>query len=271
MRVTVFMTPRRRACSTEVKELLTRYQALSPEDRGRVPRPGAQPGARRRRSSGSSAASARTRSSSARATGKKYVEEDKLADFDFAGAGMGGAPAIKAFKGEEAFTSAILSVTETRQPKIVLLDRPRRGLARLRASAAAGYAEAKQLLERDNVTVATWDSLGKGELPADADVVVVAGPRAAVPRSRGRGAREVPRRGRTGPVPARSGPARDRARRRPTRAWRPLSDKYGVKLGDDIVIDPANALPLVGAEVVLAEPLREPSDRAVARRPRGCR
>ena len=42
---------------------------------------------------------------------KKYVEEDKLADFDFAGAGMGGAPEIKAFKGEEAFTSAILDVT----------------------------------------------------------------------------------------------------------------------------------------------------------------
>src|SRR5512141_1543917 len=49
---------------------------------------------------------------------KKYVEEDKLADFDFGGGMMGGPPEIKAFKGEEAFTSAILDVSETRVPKI---------------------------------------------------------------------------------------------------------------------------------------------------------
>jgi ABC-type uncharacterized transport system involved in gliding motility auxiliary subunit len=49
---------------------------------------------------------------------KKYVEEDKLADFDFSGAQMGGTPQIKAFKGEEAFTSAILDVTENNVSKI---------------------------------------------------------------------------------------------------------------------------------------------------------
>ena len=110
---------------------------------------------------------------------KKYVEEDKLADFDFAGGPMGGGGStIKTFKGEEAFTSAILAVTEQRQPKVVFaqghgeapLDSGERG---------RGYADAKQLLERDNMTVTTWNALGKADLPADADVLIVAGPQTA--------------------------------------------------------------------------------------------
>jgi len=44
---------------------------------------------------------------------KKYVEESALADFDFGGAMGGGSPEMKAFKGEEAFTSALLDVTES--------------------------------------------------------------------------------------------------------------------------------------------------------------
>jgi ABC-type uncharacterized transport system involved in gliding motility auxiliary subunit len=31
-----------------------------------------------------------------------------------------------------------------------------------------------------------------------------------------------------------------------------ILDKYGVRVGDDLVVDPANALPMVGAETVLA-------------------
>ena len=49
---------------------------------------------------------------------KKYVEHDKLADFDYANAGFGGSPDIKAFKGEEAFTAAILEVTENKVTRV---------------------------------------------------------------------------------------------------------------------------------------------------------
>jgi ABC-type uncharacterized transport system involved in gliding motility auxiliary subunit len=34
--------------------------------------------------------------------------------------------------------------------------------------------------------------------------------------------------------------------------FKAILDAYGLKLGDDIVVDPANALPMVGAETVLA-------------------
>jgi ABC-type uncharacterized transport system involved in gliding motility auxiliary subunit len=182
---------------------------------------------------------------------KKYVEEDKLADYDFAGAQFGrGTPEIKAFKGEEAFTSAILAVTEARTPHVYFssghgegsIDSGERG---------RGFAEAKQLLERDNLTVAKWESLGKDSVPADADAIVVAGPRTAflepeagaLERHLGGGGRVLLM---LDPVlPAGGSPP-------PDFGLAKLLAANGVKLGNDIVVDPANALPLVGAETVFA-------------------
>ncbi|HYK42268.1 MAG TPA: GldG family protein [Thermoanaerobaculia bacterium] len=181
---------------------------------------------------------------------KKYVEEDKLADFDFAGAGMGGAPEIKAFRGEEAFTSAILDVTDARVPKIYFTtghgEPTIESTERLR-----GFAEAKQALERQNRTVAGWDSLGKGNLPADATVVVVAGPRTALlepeltalSRYLAGGGRLLVL---ADPViPGPGAPPSDYG-------LGPLLGSAGLRLSDDIVIDPANAVPQVGAETVIA-------------------
>ena len=181
---------------------------------------------------------------------KKYVEEDKLADFDFASAGMGGAPEIKAFKGEEAFTSAILDVTENRTTKVYFtsghgepaLDSQERG---------RGFAQAKQLLERSNVTVGTWSSLGKADLPADASVIVVAGPRTAwlepettaLQKYLAGGGRALIM---TDPVlPTPGAPAADLG-------LGGLLAGYGTLLHTDIVIDPANAVPMVGPETVIA-------------------
>ena len=50
---------------------------------------------------------------------KKVVSVDQLAEFDFARAQMGGEPALKAFKGEQEFTAAILTVTQEKSPKVV--------------------------------------------------------------------------------------------------------------------------------------------------------
>ncbi len=94
---------------------------------------------------------------------KKYVEEEKMADYDYAGAQPGAAPPVKAFKGEEAFTSAILDVTEKTvskiyfstghgEPSLVSTERGR------------GFGQLKQLLERANLTVADWSSLGRDTL-----------------------------------------------------------------------------------------------------------
>jgi ABC-type uncharacterized transport system involved in gliding motility auxiliary subunit len=181
---------------------------------------------------------------------KKYVEEEKLADFDFAGGMGGGPPQIKAFKGEQAFTAAILDVIENRVTKIYFTAghgepalesaEPRRGLA-----------EIKQALERQNQTVAAWSALGKSDLPADAAVVVVAGPRTAfLEPETGAIAKFLSGGGRVlvlaDPVlPTAGAPPADFG-------LGALLASYGLRLDNDIVIDPANAIPQVGPETLIA-------------------
>ena len=116
------------------------------------------------------------------------------------------------------------------------------------------------------MTVATWDSLGKDDASGRRRRRRRGRTAHRVPRAGGGGAREVSRGRRPRPAAARSGPARPgRAARRP-RLRRAARRKYGVKLGNDIVIDPANALPHGRRRDGPREPLRQPPDRAVARR-----
>ncbi|HEX9149000.1 MAG TPA: Gldg family protein, partial [Thermoanaerobaculia bacterium] len=112
VRITVFMDRDARLW-TPVSELLARYRALSPKIEVEYLDPKRNPARAEAlvREFGIRQSTVVFRSGDR----KKYVEEDKLADFDFANAQMGrSAPEIKAFKGEEAFTSAILAVTEAR-------------------------------------------------------------------------------------------------------------------------------------------------------------
>jgi len=248
VRVTVFMT-RNARLYTSVTELLSRYRDLSPKIEVEYLDPERNPA---RAQALVSEFGIRQNTIVFRSGDrKKYVEEDRLAEFDFGGMQMaGGEPGIKAFKGEEAFTSAIVAVTEQRVPRVYFssghgegaLDSFERG---------RGFSEVKQLLERDNLTVAAWESLGKSNLPADADAVVVAGPRAgflepetaALAKYLAGGGRVLflldPVLPRPGAPPPDYGLGR-------------ILNAYGVRLGNDIVIDPANAVPLVGAETLIA-------------------
>jgi ABC-type uncharacterized transport system involved in gliding motility auxiliary subunit len=181
---------------------------------------------------------------------KKYVEEEKMADYDYTGAQQGAAPAVKAFKGEEAFTSALLDVTEKTVSKIYFssghgepkLDSAERG---------RGLAQLKQLLDRANLTVGDWSSLGRDTLPADASVIVVAGPKAAfLPPEVGALQKYAQGGGRIllmlDPVlPEPGAPP-------PDLGFAGFLSTYGLALGNDIVIDPANAVPMVGPETLIA-------------------
>jgi ABC-type uncharacterized transport system involved in gliding motility auxiliary subunit len=247
VQVTVFMTRNSRLYQP-VSELLSRYRAASPRVEVEFLDPERNP----------LRAEALVKQFGIRQNtvvfrsgeSKKYVEEDKLADFDFSGAQMGAAPQIRSFKGEEAFTSAILDVTEKNVSKIYFssghgepkVDSQERG---------RGLAQAKQLLERENLSVATWDSLGKGSIPADAAVIVVAGPRAAFLEPEAAALKSYAEGG--GRILLMLDPVLPQA-------GAPESDlgvgsflsAYGVKLGADIVIDPANAVPMVGPETLIA-------------------
>ena len=54
---------------------------------------------------------------------KKIVTEDRIVEYDFSRARMGGEPTVKNFRGEQEFTSAILSVTQQKTPEGRLHDR----------------------------------------------------------------------------------------------------------------------------------------------------
>lgn len=248
VRVTVFMTRGSRLYQP-VSELLNRYRQLSPKIEVEIIDPERNPARAQSlvREFGIRQNTVVFRSGDKR----KYVEEDRLADFDFAAAGMGGgAPEIKAFKGEQAFTSAILEVTESSTTKVYFssghgepsLDSAERG---------RGLSEAKQMLERDNVRVASWESLGKGEVPADASAIVVAGPRTAFLEPEAEALRKYLAGGGRALIlldPVLPGPGATRS----DLGLGPLLSAYGLKPDDDIVIDPANAVPLVGPETVIA-------------------
>ena len=247
VRITVFMTDRSRLYSP-VRELLNRYRVLSPRIEIEYLDPQKNPARAQAlvQEFGIRQNTVVFRSGDR----KKYVEEDKLAEYDYAGGMPNAAPNIKAFKGEEAFTSAILAVTEDRPPRIYFsaghgepgLDSVERG---------RGFAELKQMLERDNVTVGSWDSLGKGTVPPDADVVVVAGPRTAFLEPETAALEQYLAGGGSvmfllDPVlPAAGSPPADYGLGR-------ILAAQGVRMGLDIVVDPANAVPLVGAETLIA-------------------
>jgi ABC-type uncharacterized transport system involved in gliding motility auxiliary subunit len=250
VRVTVFMDRDSRLWAP-VSELLSRYRALSPSIEVEYLDPKRNPAraeAVAREFGGVREGTVVFRSGDR----KKHVEEDKMAEYDYTAGpmGQGGAPEMKAFKGEEAFTSAILAVAEDRPARIYFAAGHGEGSIDS-AERGRGFADAKQLLERDNLTVATWEALGKDLVPADANALVVAGPRTAL---LGPEAAAIAKYLAAGggvlllldPVlPAPGAPAADLG-------LGALLTENGVRLGSDIVVDPANALPLVGAETVFA-------------------
>jgi gliding motility-associatede transport system auxiliary component len=180
---------------------------------------------------------------------KKYVEQDKMADFDFANAGLRGQPEIKAFKAEEAFTSAILDVTEDRVTRVYFSTG--HGEPSLDSTAEGrGFSQLKQVLTRDNVTVAPWDS-GKGRVPEDATVLVIGGPRTAFAPPEAAALTQYAAKG--GKILILLDPMLPTPGAPPTDlGLKDFLAGYGIKLNDDIVVDPANAVPLVGAETVIA-------------------
>jgi len=83
------------------------------------------------------------------------------------------------FKGEPVITSAILSVASDRQSSVYFLEG--HGERSIMDTTDNGIAQLKAGLERDNFVVKTLNILKDGKIPADADLVVIAGPGRSLP------------------------------------------------------------------------------------------
>ena len=186
---------------------------------------------------------------------KKIVTEDRIVEYDFTRARMGGEPSVKNFRGEQEFTSAILSVTQVKAPKVLFTS----GHGERRfdtARSREGFSEVAEALKADNCTVEEWSTLGAAAAPEGADLVVVAGPRTPFTESE----REVLKKyldagGRAlffldvEFQPGTSGALSDFG-------LGPLLSSLGLTLDSDVVVDPKNALPMMGAETVFAKSFR---------------
>jgi len=103
-----------------------------------------------------------------------FVTQDDLVEFDFSGGMGGGAPELKGFKAEGVLTSAILNVTTADKP-VVCFTKGHGELA-LEETGERGLSQLKELLERDNYELKTIETFGQSRVPAECDVVFVAGP-----------------------------------------------------------------------------------------------
>ena len=193
----------------------------------------------------------------------KVVDASDLAEYDYSSMGMGGPPTVSAFKGEQKFTNALIQLGQTKAPKVRFTTG--HGEAALDGPEERGLSSLRELLKGDGYEVEEWASLGQASVPADTDLLVIAGPQAnfvapeidAIGAYLARGGRLLalldPVLSRTSPTLVATG-------------LEPLLAKYGVQVENDLVVDPSNPLPMFGAETLFSNvygqhPIVEPLSR----------
>jgi len=179
---------------------------------------------------------------------RRVIQRDELAEFDYSGMQFGRGPEMKAYKGEQLFTGALIEIGEERRPKVQFTTG--HGEIRLDDLSPGGLGALAQRLRDDNFEVEEWASLGEDVVPAGTDLVVIAGPTSTfVPPEVELFDRYLAAGGRMlvllDPVPARTGSGELLATG--LEAW---LGGWGVEVGNDVVVDPAASLPFFGSETL---------------------
>jgi hypothetical protein len=102
-----------------------------------------------------------------------FVTQDDLVEFDYSGGSESG-PQLKGFKAEGVLTSAILNVTTADKPVVCFTKG--HGEMALDDGGDRGLQHLKEALERDNYVTKAIETYGQSRIPAECDVVFVAGP-----------------------------------------------------------------------------------------------
>ncbi|MEM7354281.1 MAG: GldG family protein [Acidobacteriota bacterium] len=181
---------------------------------------------------------------------RRVIDELDLAEYDYSGAQYGQPPKLQAFKGEQLITSALLGLSEAKGPKALFTTG--HGEAPTDLGGQRSLSRARDILERDNVEIEAWSSLGQTEVPTGTDLIVVAGPTTNfLPPELELFSRYLEGGGRMlmmlDPVFAEGAPEL---------VDLGLGDwlaSYGVEIRDDIVIDPSSELPFFGAETLYTD------------------
>lgn len=172
-------------------------------------------------------------------TRHKYLSDTDLAEYDYGDSTMTG-PSVKAFKGEEAFTSAIISVTQDASP--VVWCSSGHDEKSLEEPGGSGASELKKALEQQNMTIRSVALLGEKEIPLDVKLVIIAGPTRRFTESEAGLLQAYLDRG--GRLLALLDPLVDSG-------LDGLLERWGIILAPDVVVDPSQQLPFVSAANLL--------------------
>ncbi|MGB6846656.1 MAG: GldG family protein [Thermoanaerobaculia bacterium] len=177
---------------------------------------------------------------------RRVVDATDLADFDYSGLQFGQQPRMTGFKGEQEFTSAIIDLVESRKPRVLFTAG--HGELDLDDMSPDGISLARELLGKDNFELESWATVGEPAVPEGTDMLVVAGPTANFIEPEVVVMRNYIESG--GGMLFLIDPTLAPAGGLVATGLEPLFEEYGVHLGDNIVVDPANPLPFFSADTI---------------------
>jgi hypothetical protein len=103
----------------------------------------------------------------------KFVNAMDMAEMDNSGAMFGQPPTVRAFKGEEALTSALLEITEEKQSKVYFLTGHGEP-----APTGQDLSALKSFIDRQNIKLDSLNLNNVDSVPSDASAVAIVGPKA---------------------------------------------------------------------------------------------
>lgn len=248
--VAVLMAPESRELYDLVKELLERYAAKSPQIRLRFVDPARNRAEAQRLVEQYSLASLNVVVFDDGAE-RRVVDSNQLADYDYSSLQFGGAAGIESFRGEEAFTRALLELSEKKKPRVLWVTG--HGEAGLDDIGSEGASKLRDLVGRENVEFEEWRSLGQESVPDGVDLLVLAGPRVALtPPEFELLERYLDRGGRLLLLldPELAGGGAGGLVVTGLEEW--LVGR-GVRVGRDLVVDPPSTVPFFGAETLFVQ------------------
>lgn len=177
---------------------------------------------------------------------RRMVDISDLADYDYSGMQYGQGAQMTGFKGEQVFTSTLVELIEGRKPKILFTSG--HGEMQLDDFSPRGLSMAQDLLGKDNFELEDWISLGETAVPEGTDLIVIAGPTSNFVEPELEVLRSYLEGG--GRLLVLLDPNMSPAGGLIETGLELLLADYGVEVGEDIVVDPANPLPFFGAETI---------------------
>ncbi len=166
----------------------------------------------------------------------KYLSDTELAEYDYNTMTFSGEPRVKSFKGEAAFTSAVISVTQAKSPLVWVTTG--HGEKAVGTVDPIGLSDLKKSLEQQNMTVQPVTLLERLVIPAEVKLVIIPGPTRRFTEQELALLQGYLQQG--GRVLAMIDPLANSG-------LDSLLERWGILLGMDVVVDPTQRLPFISA------------------------